>query len=142
MIELINEENIDLLLLLFNNIYKTGNIPPDWLEFIFEPLHKKHNARKHNHYKLINLMSHALKVLLKITQKRIYNRYESIISSEQFRSRNGLGEKEAPFSLQILSQKCDGRRRGLHICFIDFERAFDRINHDKLFEFLEEIWAR
>lgn len=66
LLKLINIDSNDILLKLFSNIYTTGNIFADWLRFTFISLSKKSNAKQCSDYKLISLISHALKVFLRI----------------------------------------------------------------------------
>lgn len=40
--------------------------PEQWLSSTFIPIPKKTNARKHKDHRLINLMSHFVRILLKI----------------------------------------------------------------------------
>ncbi|KAL3278231.1 hypothetical protein HHI36_013569 [Cryptolaemus montrouzieri] len=75
-------------------------------------------------------MSHALKVLLKIIHNRISSKCEANIGDDQFGFRSGMGTREALFSLLVLAQKCYDQQRDIFICFIDFEKAFDRVRHD------------
>lgn len=77
--------------------------------------------------------------LLKIIHSRIQRRCESVIGIEQFGFRNGLGTPEAFFIIQMLSQKCWDQQRDLYICFVSFEKTFDRVKHEKLFDALEKI---
>lgn len=139
LLKLINDDNIGYLTTLFNKIYNTGEFPQEWLKSTFIPIPKKANARTCNEYRLISLMSQVLKILLKIIHNRIYMKCEATIGMEQFGFRNGLGTREALFSLQILAQKCYDQQKDLHICFIDFEKAFDRVKHEKLFNTLGNV---
>lgn len=84
-------------------------------------------------------MYHALKLFLKIIQQRTYTKIEQNISSSQFGFRNGLGTRKALFCLQILIQRSRDLNKNSYICFIDFEKAFDKIHHAKLIEVLEKI---
>ncbi|XP_060533802.1 craniofacial development protein 2-like [Cylas formicarius] len=126
-LKLISEENIDLLVALYNRIYETGKIPQEWLESIFIPLAKKTNPKDCGDFRLISLMSHALKVLLKIIHNRISSKCEANIADDQFGFRSEMGTREALFSLLVLAQKCYDQQRDIFICFIDFEKAFDRV---------------
>lgn len=47
-----------------------------------------------------------------------------------------MGTREALFSLLVLAQKCFDQQKDLFICFIDFEKAFDRVRHDLLMDSL------
>lgn len=50
------------------------HIPRDWLQSTFAFIPKKHNSKYCKGYRLISLMSHALKALRKIIQTRIYRK--------------------------------------------------------------------
>lgn len=45
-------------------------------------------------------------------------------------------EQEKPYTINVLIQRCLGMNVDLYICCIDFEKAFDKIRHQKLLEFL------
>lgn len=49
-----------------NLIYGTGDTPQDWLKSIFTPVPEKANSLRCNVLRLISLMSHAEKIVLKI----------------------------------------------------------------------------
>lgn len=61
------------------------------------------------------------------------------MSQEQFGFRNGLGIREALFSIQILVQRCRDINQKVYLCFIDYEKAFDKVRHEKLIEILQKI---
>ena len=51
-------------------IWKTQPWPHDWKRPVFIPMPKKGNAKKCSNYHTIALISHAIKVMLKIPQVR------------------------------------------------------------------------
>lgn len=51
----------------------------------------------------------------------------------------GFGTREALFSIQILVQRCRDINQKVYLCFIDFEKAFDKVRHEKLIEVLRKI---
>jgi len=103
-IKLLEEENIDTLVRLFNKIYSTGVIPQEWLTSEFIPIPKKASAKRCDEYRLISLMSHLLKLFLKIIHSRIFKKCEQDISQSQFGFREGMGTREALFGLNVLFQ--------------------------------------
>lgn len=82
-------------------------------------------------------MSHALKVFLKIIHSRIYRKCEEHISDTQFGFRSGLGTRDAQFCLNFLVQRCLDIHKNVYLCFIDYEKAFDKVRHEQLVEIIE-----
>lgn len=138
MLKLIEDQHLHILVNLFNTIYSTGIIPEDWLTSTFVTLPKKANAKQCTDHRTISLMSHTLKSFLKIIQHRIHRKLEQDISETQFGFRNGLGTREALFALNVLTQRCLDVNQDLHLCFIDYNKAFDKIRHDRLIQLLQE----
>lgn len=81
---------------------------------------------------MISLMSHTLKVLLKIIQQRIYRKCEEQLDEAQFGFRAGTRTGEVLFAITVLLQKCREYNKSVYVCFIDFQKAFDKVQHDKL----------
>ena len=53
-------------------IWKTQQWPQDWKRSVFIPIPKKGNAKKCSNYRIIALISHVSKVMLKILQVRLH----------------------------------------------------------------------
>lgn len=138
-LKLFMDENIPIVVRLFNAIYSTGIIPQDWLQSTFVTLPKTSSAKKCSDYRTISLMSHVLKIFLKIVHNRIYRKIEENISNTQFGFRNGFGTRDALFGYQVLLQRCWDMNQSVYVCFIDYEKAFDRVRHDKLMKILCDI---
>jgi endonuclease/exonuclease/phosphatase family metal-dependent hydrolase len=137
-LKLIDDHNIDYLLRLFNSIYDTGNIPQDWLKSTFMTLPKKQHPKKCSDYRLISLMSHILKLFLKIIHARIRNKCEQDLDDTQFGFREAFGTREALMAVNFLLQKCRDQRKEVFACFIDYEKAFDRVKHADLMKMLAD----
>lgn len=138
-LKLLSEDNVKWLTKIFNDIYDSGNIPREWLKSEFITLPKKNGAKTCSEYRTISLMSHMLKIFLKVIHRRIYKICEEQISSTQFGFRNGLGTREALFSIQVLFQRCRDMNCDIYACFIDYQKAFDRVKHQRIAEILENI---
>lgn len=120
----------------FNKIHTTGIIPDEWLMSTFVTLPKKSNAQSCEDFRTISLMSHVLKVFLKIIHARIYKKCESNVTDTQFGFRNGLGTREALFAIQVLFQRCRDVNCDVYACFVDYTKAFDKCQHGKMMESL------
>lgn len=122
---------------LFNTIYKTGNIPDQWLTSTFIILPKKINANHCSDYRTIALISHILKLFLKIIHRRICTKLEKEISESQFSFRQGMGTRVALCRINILTLRCMTVNKYIFACFIDFTKAFDNVQHAKLIRILK-----
>ncbi|KAI5718027.1 hypothetical protein M8J77_015079 [Diaphorina citri] len=137
-LKILDTETLKILLKQFNDIYSSGHIPEEWLKSIFIPIPKSTYAKRCNQYRTISLMSHALKIFLKIIHQRICRKIEEQFGNTQFGFRGGLGTREALFCVQVLVQRCLDMNKNVYGCFIDFEKAFDRVQHGKLIEILKK----
>jgi len=130
-LKLINEEGIKWIRKIFNNIYDTGEIPKEWLKSEFIALPKKIGAKKCEEYRTISLMSHILKLFLKVIHKRIYKKREEQISPTKFGFIKVVGTREALLGVQVLIQRCRDVNCDVYACLIDYEKAFDKSNMTK-----------
>lgn len=124
---------------LIRNIYNTGKIPAEMNTSITVPIPKLPKTLKCNEHRTLSLLNHISKILLKIIHNRIYKKAEERIGKTQFGFRTGIGTREAIFSLSQITEKAMEMNIPLFLCFIDYEKAFDRIRHDKLIEILKKI---
>ncbi|KAH1023805.1 hypothetical protein HUJ05_003405 [Dendroctonus ponderosae] len=123
----------------FNKIYSSGKFPIDWLKSAFITITKKSTTKNCDEYRAISLMNHMLKTFLKIIHGRIYAKCEDYLSATQFGFRNGLGTKEALFGINVLAQRSRDISADVYACFIDFQKAFDRVKHEILVDTLKLI---
>ncbi|KAI5746142.1 hypothetical protein M8J77_000312 [Diaphorina citri] len=86
LLKILDDNGLIALADLFNSIYDLGSIPKEWLSSTFITLLKKTNAKECSDYRTIALMSHTLKLFLKIIHLRIYEKLEAGISDSQLRS--------------------------------------------------------
>ncbi|GFS18696.1 LINE-1 retrotransposable element ORF2 protein [Elysia marginata] len=83
LIEALEDYGTEQVTALLNNIYKTGNIPADISKSIFITLPKKPGAVECEHYRIISLMSHITKILLRVIMTRVRNKIKPEIAAEQ-----------------------------------------------------------
>ncbi|RVE48974.1 hypothetical protein evm_006332 [Chilo suppressalis] len=138
-LKLIEQDNLCALTRLMNLVYDTGVFPEDWLKTIFVTLPKKPNAKRCEDYRTITLMSQVLKSFFTIIHERIRVRCDEQLSDSQFGFRAGVGTREALFAVQVLVQKCKDMQQDVYLCFIDYEKAFDRVLHERLTCILSDI---
>ena len=117
-------------------VWESGQWPEDWTSSTFIPLYKKGDPTQCSNYRTISMISHASKVLLKIIQERIWEKVEFELDETQAGFRAGRGTRDHP--VQPPQHDREGKSP-LYLCFVDFEKTFDTVNHKKLWKTLEEM---
>ena len=84
-------------------------------------------------------MSQITKIVLRVILERIRGKIRREISEEQYGFMQGKGTRNAIYILRMLSERAIEMQRDLFICFIDYEKAFDRVRHEDLIEMLQRI---
>lgn len=74
----------------------------------------------------------------KILEQRTRAKTEYLLSDAQFGFRKGRGCTDAIFALRQLCERAIEYDQDLHLVFVDQEKAFDRVNRDKLWKVLEQ----
>ena len=49
------------------------------------------------------------------------------------------GTRNAIFMLRMLSERAIEMQREVYVCFIDYTKAFDRVRHEELMDFLQDL---
>ena len=93
-LKLLDERIMLKLVRLCKEIYETGIWPEDFTKTVMISIPRKHNATECGDHKTISLISHALKILLKILTKRIEAETEALISKTQFGFRKGCSTRD------------------------------------------------
>ena len=98
---------------------------------------KESHVKECSNYHTIALISHASKVMLKILQARLqqYMNRELLDVQAGFRKDRGIRDQVANI-LWIIKKAREFQK---NICFIDYAKAFDSVDHNKLWKILEEI---
>ena len=133
-LKLLEEKGLDSLIKLCQKIYVTGEWPTDFVQSILIPMKKKANATECGDHRTISLISHAAKIVLKILNKRIQAKVESIkyLGEDQFGFRKGMGTRDAILVLRVMNERSIQHGLDVYICFVDYEKAFDRVVWQKL----------
>ncbi|GFO32374.1 retrovirus-related pol polyprotein from type-1 retrotransposable element r2 [Plakobranchus ocellatus] len=61
------------------------------------------------------------------------------ISPKQFGFMPDKGTRTSIFALAMLMERNKEIKKDLHLCFIDYSKAFDKVKHVQLFSLLEKI---
>ena len=86
----------------------------------------------------ITLISHASKMKLKIPQARLQQYVNSELPDVQAGFRKGRGTRDQIANIHWIIKKAGKFQKNIYFCFIDYAKAFDCVDHNKLWKFLNE----
>ncbi|KAI5735741.1 hypothetical protein M8J77_022050 [Diaphorina citri] len=113
--------------------------PEDLLKTILVPLPKKPNATECKDFRTISFICHLTKAITRILIKRIESKIEQHLGEDQFGFRKGRGTRDAMGCMRMMGEKMIEVNKNLYVCFIDWEKAFDRVDWNILLRVLKEI---
>ena len=130
---------IKIVCQLCNKILESGEWPTDWLRIIFIPIPKTVGTMECAEHRIIALISHSSKVLLRILFSRIAKTAEEQIAEEQMGFRKKVGTRDQIFNLRMITEKAREFNIPLYMAFIDFKKAFDSVRHTALCEIMKKM---
>ena len=101
---------------------------------------KKGNAKECSNYRIIALLSHTSKVILKILQARLQQYMNRELPDVQAGFRKGRGTKDQIANIGWIIEKAKEFQKNIYFCFIDYAKAFDCVYHNKLWKILQTTW--
>ena len=119
-------------------IWKTQQWPRDWKMSVFVPISQKGNAKECSNYWTIAI-SHTSKVMLKILQARLQQYMNQRLPDVQAICRKGRGTRDQIANICWIIEKATEFQRNIYFYFIDYAKAFDCVDHNKLWRILKEM---
>ena len=89
--------------------------------------------------KLIALISHASKVMLKILQARLQQYMNHELPDVQAGFRKGGETRDQIANILWIMEKAREFQKNIYFCFIDYAKAFDCVDHNKRWKILKEM---
>ena len=106
---------------------------------VFIPIPKKGNAKEYSNYLTIALISHASKVMLKILQARLQQYVNHELPDVQAGFRKGRGTRDQIANIRRIMETAREFEKDIYFCFIDYAKAFDCVDHNKMWTILKEM---
>ena len=132
LLQILKDDAMKVLHSICQQIWKTQQWPQDWKRSVFIPIAKKGNAKEHSNYCAISLISHASKVMFKILQARLQQYMNCELPDVQAGFRKGRGTRDQIANICWLIKKAKEFQKNIYFCFIDYAKAFDCVDHNKL----------
>ena len=77
--------------------------------------------------------------MLKILQARLQQYGNHELPDVQAGFRKGWGTRDQIANIHQIMEKAREFQKNIYFCFIDYDKDFDRVHHNKLWEILREV---
>ena len=111
--------------------------PTEWHENVLKILFKGGDSRQAKNYRPICVMPLLYKLFAIMLQQRLAPSLDSALTREQAGFRKNYSTVDHLHTLMQIQEKANEWQIPLWTCFIDFEKAFDSIEHDAIWGALE-----
>ena len=110
-----------------------------WKRSVFIQIPKKSNAKECSNYCTVALISHGSKVVLKILQAKFQQYVNQELPDIQTGFRKGRGTRDQIANIRWIIEKASKFHKNIYFCFIDYTEAFDYVDHNKLWNILNDM---
>ena len=137
--QILKDDAVKVLHSICQQIWKTQQRPQDWKRSLFIPIPKKDKPKECSNYHTIALISQASKVMLKILQARFQQYMNCELPDVQAGFKKGRGTRDQIANIWWIIEKARKFQKNIYFCFIDYAKAFDCVDHNKLWKILKEM---
>ena len=123
------------LVALFNKILDLEKFPEDWSLGLILPLFKSGEIMDVNCYRGITINSCLSKLFMLLLNNRLQTLCDkhNIIHYNQIGFRKGFRPSDHVFTLKTMIDQSFRNKKSLHVCFVDFKKAYDTVWRDALY---------
>ena len=136
LLQILKDDAVKVLHPVCQQIWKIPQWPQDWKKSLFIPIPKKGSDKECSNYRTIALLSHTSKVMLKILQARLQQYVNHEFPDVQAGFRKGRGTRNQIANICWIIEKAREFQKNIYFCFIDYTKAFDYVDHNKLWKIL------
>ena len=137
--QVLKDDAVKVLHSTCQQIWKTQQWPQDWKRSVFIPVPKKGNAKECLNYCTIARISHTSKVVLKILQARLQQYMNWELPDVQAGFWKGRETRDQIANIHWIIEKAREFQKSIHFCFTEYAKAFDCVDHNKLWKILKEM---
>ena len=128
--QILKDDSVKVLHSICQQIWKTQQWPQDWKSSAFIPIPKKGKAKECSNYHTIALFNPS-------------SRFQQYKNREfpgvQAGFRKGRGTREQTATIHWIIEKAREFQENIYFCFIDYTKALDCVDHNKLWKILPEM---
>ena len=132
--QILKDDAVKVLHSICQQSWKTQQWPQDRKRSLFISIPKKGKAKVYSNYCTIALISHDSKVMLKILQASLQQYVNCELADVQAGFRKGRGT-----NICWIIKKAREFQKNIYFFFIDYTKAFDCVDHNKVWKILKEM---
>ena len=133
----LNATNCEKLLAMMNHWWVSKTWPGKMEEARIAALYKKGDPEKPENYRPLSLLNTLFKLLAAMMKRRIEAEVEHTMGGTQIGFRKGRSTTHTIYIARRMQEFAERAGLRAHFVFLDWEKAFDKINHDWLLKALE-----
>ena len=145
LLKYVEDNFLDLMTLILNKIFDSGKFPEEWALGVIVILFKEGRKSNLNNYRGITLLSMLGKILAGILNNRLWevvNRFEILTESQAGFRKGYYRTTDHLFTLTtLIDHYTTKNKKSLFLCFIDFKKAFDKVDHELLWRKISNYGA-
>ena len=134
--QILKDDAVKVLHSICQKIWKTQQWPQDWKRSVFIPIPK---AMPKNSQTTAQLQSSHTLVMLKILQASLQQYVNCEILDVQAGFRKGSRTRDQIANICWIMENARQFQKNIYFCFIDYTKAFDHVDHNKLWKILKEM---
>ena len=135
----LDQENIGILTDCLNKLWNTKSVPATFASAQIATLYKKGNHEDPENYRPISLLNVSYKIYAYTIKNRLAQVLEDYINPTQFGFRKGRSTVDPLFCVRRISDVAEQGHESLVLVFLDWEKAFDKLSHQKMFCSLQRL---
>ena len=139
LLKCLRETGIGMLQHLADEIYEFGEWPKEMMESTFIPLPKKPKATDCSNFRTVSIMNHSTKIILRVIMNRMRKIIHKEVSEMQYGFMPDKGTRNAIYVIKRMQERNKEMQKKIFCCFIDYTKAFDRVEHNIFFEILNNF---
>ena len=133
--QILKDDAVKVLHSICQQIWKTQQ---DSKRSVFILICKKGNAKECSNYCTVTLI-YTSKLMLKILHTGLQRYMNCELPAVQVGFRKSRGTRDQTASICWIIKKARQSQKNIYFCFTDYAKAFDCVDHSKLWEILKEM---
>ena len=133
--QILKDDAVKVLHSICQQIWRTQQWPQDWRKSVFISISKKGKPKECSNYHTVVLISHTSKKILKILKASLQKYVNQELPELQTGFRKARQSRDHIANIRWIIEKAKEYQK--NICFIHYTKAFDCVDHNKLWKILQ-----